>query len=173
MRSCDVAQHALFAQQPGRHASVLGVFVTMQGADGNRTVAVKSASPTPRDSAILPNIILLDSISSAAGRIWHSLSHCAAICHANIGTSHRARHFMHKRAVFEAEKYPWRLGSDNIDLLVNNPCHCFLISRHRKRAVPSEVHISTRATYNLPPSLRWRSGKYAFLMNNDNAIWCY
>ena len=68
----------------------------------------------------------------------------------------------------------WRPGSYNIDLLVNEPCHCFgSRRRHRKWPVPSKVRISTCATYNLPPSRGWGSGKLAFLMNNDNSIWCY
>ena len=62
----------------------------------------------------------------------------------------------------------------NIDLLVNEPCHCFgSRRRHRKWPVPSKVRISTCATYNLPPSRRWGSGKLALLMNDDNSIWCY
>ena len=74
----------------------------------------------------------------------------------------------------------WRPGSCNIDLLVNNPCHCFLISRHCKWPVPVKVHISICATYNLPPSLTltgWvgrghRSGKLTLLINNDVSQRC-
>jgi hypothetical protein len=53
-----VAQHALFAQQPGWHASGLGVFVTMHGAAGNRSVAAQSANPTAKDTVTLLNIRL-------------------------------------------------------------------------------------------------------------------
>jgi hypothetical protein len=53
-----VAQHALFAQQPGWHASGLGVFVTMHGAAGNRSVAAHSASATATDTVILLNITI-------------------------------------------------------------------------------------------------------------------
>jgi hypothetical protein len=70
VRSCDVAQQALFAQHPGMHAFSLGVFVTMHGAAGNRTVAVKSASPTATETVILLRITLPYSTISAAGRIF-------------------------------------------------------------------------------------------------------
>jgi hypothetical protein len=64
-----VAQQALFAQQPGLHASGPGVFATMHGAAGNRTVAANSTSPTARDTVTLPNITLPNSIIITAGRI--------------------------------------------------------------------------------------------------------
>jgi len=68
VRSCDVAQQALFAQHPGSHAFSLGVFVTMHGAAGNRTVAAKSASPTAADTIALRNITLTHSTIRTAGR---------------------------------------------------------------------------------------------------------
>ena len=66
MRSCDVSQQALFAQQPGWHAFSLATFVSMHGAAGKRTVAVTSASPTAADTVILVSITLTNSIISAA-----------------------------------------------------------------------------------------------------------
>jgi len=68
VRSCEVAQHALFAQHPGSHAFSLGVFVTMHGAAGNRTVAAKSASPTATDTMTLRNITLAHSTIRTVGR---------------------------------------------------------------------------------------------------------
>jgi hypothetical protein len=41
----------------------------MHGEAGNRTVAAKSAIPTATDTVILPNITLLNSIISVAGRL--------------------------------------------------------------------------------------------------------
>ena len=53
MRSCDVLQQALFAQQPIWHAFGLDVFDKMHCDAGNRPVAVKSARPTATDTVIL------------------------------------------------------------------------------------------------------------------------
>jgi len=69
VRSCDVSQQALFAQQLGWHAVGLDAFDRMQGDAGNRTVAAQSASPTAIDTVILLNIRLLHNTISAAGRI--------------------------------------------------------------------------------------------------------
>ena len=44
------------------------MLVTKHGVAGNRTVAVKSASPTATDTVTLLNITLLNSTISAAGR---------------------------------------------------------------------------------------------------------
>src|SRR5215471_18581824 len=43
VRLCDVAQHVLFAQEPGEHAFASAVFVMMHEVVGNRTAAVNSA----------------------------------------------------------------------------------------------------------------------------------
>ena len=69
MRSDDVSQQALFAQQPIWHAFGLAVFDKIHVAAGNRTVAVKSAIPTATDKVILLIITLFNSTISAVGRI--------------------------------------------------------------------------------------------------------
>jgi hypothetical protein len=43
---CDSAQHALFAQQPTRHALPIGGLVTTQTDAGMRTALAKSAVST-------------------------------------------------------------------------------------------------------------------------------
>ena len=53
VRWCVVAQHALFAQQPGTHGFSLAVFVMMHGAADNRTVAVNSATTIATETVTL------------------------------------------------------------------------------------------------------------------------
>ena len=48
-----MAQHVLFAQQPGAHGFSLAVFVMIHGAAGNRTVAVNSATTIATETVIL------------------------------------------------------------------------------------------------------------------------
>ena len=86
MRSCDVSQQVLFAQQFGWHAFSLATFVTMHEAAGNRTVAVKSASPAATDTVILLSITRFNSIISAAGRI------CAPSVDWSLGDSNPTFH---------------------------------------------------------------------------------
>jgi hypothetical protein len=48
----------LFAQEPGRHALSLAVFVMIHGAAGNRTVAVNNAIPSAAETVTLLSIKL-------------------------------------------------------------------------------------------------------------------
>jgi len=66
VRSWDVAQQVLLWQHPISHAFSLGVFVTKHGVAGNRTVAVRSASPIPTETVILLSMTLLCSTISAS-----------------------------------------------------------------------------------------------------------
>ena len=65
----DVAQQALFAQQPGRHAFSPEAFERMQVRAETRTGAATSAATTTTESMILLNIGLCDSTRYAARRI--------------------------------------------------------------------------------------------------------
>jgi hypothetical protein len=53
VRSCDVAQHALFAQHASLQAFSLGVFERIHEAAGSRADAPKSATATITDVPIL------------------------------------------------------------------------------------------------------------------------
>ena len=64
VRLCDVAQHVLFAQQPGEHAFASAVFVMMHGVVGNRTSAVNTAMMITLAMVALRSISVLNSIFS-------------------------------------------------------------------------------------------------------------
>ena len=69
MRSWDVMQQAIFAQQFIWHAFGLDVFDKMHEAAGNRTVAVKSESPTVTETMTLRSITVFVSTISVGRRI--------------------------------------------------------------------------------------------------------
>jgi len=54
-----VAQHFLFAQQLRSHGFSLGVFVTIQGEAGNRTVALNKAITTAPETITVRSINIL------------------------------------------------------------------------------------------------------------------
>jgi hypothetical protein len=68
VRSCDVSQQALFAQQPGAHAFSLGAFERMHEAAGSRATPKKSAATRTIEMVTFLNIILLNSTIRAARR---------------------------------------------------------------------------------------------------------
>lgn len=64
----ETAQHVLFAQQPGGHASLLGAFERMHDCAGRRIGARHSAAAKPSATVILLNIESLLSTIEAARR---------------------------------------------------------------------------------------------------------
>jgi hypothetical protein len=84
VRSCDVLQHALFAQQPIWQAFGLGVVAKMHVGAGNRIAAVKSASPTAMDTVILLIIALPNSTIRAVGRVEGSVTLTCSFSFGNL-----------------------------------------------------------------------------------------
>ena len=64
VRLCDVAQHVLFAQQPGEHAFASAVFVMMHEVVGNRTATVNRAMTITLAIVALRGISILNSTFS-------------------------------------------------------------------------------------------------------------
>ena len=73
VRSCDVSQQALLAQQPGAHAFSLGAFERMHEAAGSRATPSKSAVTRTIETVILLSISLLHSTIRAGRRAGEEL----------------------------------------------------------------------------------------------------
>jgi hypothetical protein len=59
VRCDDVSQQILFAHEPGWQIWLSGVFVIMQGASGNRAVAVPNEAAMSSEDTSLPSIEFL------------------------------------------------------------------------------------------------------------------